>query len=310
MYVIVNAASGGGRAAEKWTRVERALRERGVAFEAHLSRSAEEGNDLLSEAIRGRHAVVVAAGGDGTVNGLVNALLDPATDRPRADVAVGAIGLGSSNDFHKPFSPGSSISGVPIRIARESAAEVDVGKAVLVDPEGRTSTRYFVLNGSLGFVAEGNAYFNGPDPVLGWFKRRHTEAAILYTALVNLFRFRPIGLHLRLDGGEPCHATVSSLAVLKKVHFAGGMRYDTPVTPDDGTFDVALWGRMGQGRILLTMAGLYAGRFRGRPRTAYRRAARVELEPERPASLELDGEVTRVVRAELVVLPRRLRICG
>ena len=136
------------------------------------------------------HDVVVAAGGDGTVNGVLNAIL--AND---VDVALGAIGLGSSNDFHKPFAADRSVAGVPVRLDPAQAVRADVGKATLTDPDGAMRTRYFVLNASLGVVAQGNAFFNAPDRTLRALKKTSVDLAIAYAALVSISRFKPIALN-------------------------------------------------------------------------------------------------------------------
>lgn len=295
MLILVNAGANGGKGAKRWARVERAL---DVEFEAVPTTSAGHAKEILAKT---RHTVVVAAGGDGTVNGVANALFELG----RTDIALGAIGLGSSNDFHKPFD--RTIADVPVRIGEPHA--VDVGRATLHGPDGRATVRHFLLNASLGFVAEGNAFFNTGDPTLLWLKRRNVEAAIVYTAVRNLAKFRPIDTWVSLDDGPAVRVALANLGILKKVHFAGGMKYDTPVSAADGMFDVNVWGRMNRADLVRTMANLYRGRFSGMPRTHAWRARRVSVVPEEPVHFETDGETTRIVRAELEVLPRALRVC-
>jgi diacylglycerol kinase family enzyme len=295
MLILVNKSSNGGRAAERWARVEPGLR--GLAFETHVTATAAAAERLIAQT---KHDVIVAAGGDGTVNSVLNAVM-----RLRPQATLGAIGLGSSNDFHKPFD--EMVSGVPVRIG--AARLVDVGRATIVC-DGVEQVRYFCLNASVGLVADGNAFFNTDDPTLLWLKRRNVDAAIAYTAFVNLLRFRPVRARLRLDGAPARTARFASLGVLKKVHFAGGMRYDTPVTADDGLFDVNLWERTQRVSVVRTLASLSRGRFRGLPGARCWRARSVRIEPERPVHLELDGEVTKVTSAELVVVPKALKVCS
>jgi len=298
MLILVNTSSNGGRGAERWTRVERALRDRGTAFTAYATRTAEDAARLVAEST---DDVVVAAGGDGTVNGVLNAIL-----RMRPTAALGAIGLGSSNDFHKPFD--AAIEDVPVRLGPPRA--VDVGRATFVTADGTERTRHFCLNASVGLVADGNAFFNTDDAALLWLKRRNVDAAIAYTAVVNLIRFRPVHARVSLDGAPARTARFASLGILKRVHFAGGMRYDTPVTADDGHFDVAMWERTERPSLVRTLASLSRGRFRGLPGAKTWRARTVRIEPERPVHLELDGEVTKVLRAELTVIPKAIRVCS
>lgn len=310
MLIVVNGSANGGKGAKRWQRLLPELAALALDYELAETASAEEGRLAVERAIDAGQDAVIAAGGDGTVNSVLNALIDPRTDRPRADLALGAIGLGSSNDFHKPFAKERELAGIPVRLAAQEAALVDVGKAVFTAPDGTTQQRYFILNGGIGLVAEGNAFFNEGTRFLSWLKRRSVGLAIFYAAFANIMRNQSVELELQLDDDEPMPLSLTNMGILKKVHFAGDMRYDTEVTADDGMFDVNLWEQMGRFAVLRMVAALYRGRFKGRKGTRTLRAGRVALSPHGAIHLELDGEVDAVTSAEISVLPRVLRVCG
>jgi len=309
MLILVNASSSSGRAAERWEAVEKELANQKFKYTAVATQSEAHATQVVRDAIKKGEKFFVAAGGDGTVNGVLNAIMDPSRDRPRASVIFGAIGLGSSNDYHKPMDQSPRIADVPAHIDDKNARLVDVGKAVMVDTAGKKIVRYFILNASIGFVAEGNAYFNTNKPVLAWFKRRNTDLAILYTIIVMLCTYKNIKASISLDGGIRKRYTITSLGILKKVQFSGDFVYDTPVTADDGMFDVNLWENMGRIGILGTLAALSKGKFTGRKKTRTWRAQSVEIAPDRPIHLELDGETTEIVSAELSVVHKAVKIC-
>ncbi|MFI6362002.1 diacylglycerol/lipid kinase family protein [Nocardia sp. NPDC050630] len=309
MLVVLNPQSNAGKALRRWRPVEDVLRERNNDLTVEMPSDAEQATKLVQASLESDPPeVIVAAGGDGMVNLVVNAIMDPATDRPRhgADaIALGAIGLGSSNDFHKPGR--TSIADVPVRLGAPEL--VDVGKATLLLPDGTRTVRYFLLNASMGLVAAGNHSFNQAHGLIGWLKSRNVEAAIIATALSNIATHKSLAVSLR--GSDWVHtAPITNVGVLKSVHFAGGMYYDTPVTGADGMFDVNIWKAAGRARILGLIAGLYRGKFRGSALATCRRDTAVELRPAAPAPLELDGEITIVESARLEVLPRVLRVCA
>lgn len=310
MLILVNPTANAGKAAGRWRSVESELRRRDVPFEARLTVSSEDAGSHVAHAVRRGERVFIAAGGDGTVHSLLNVLMSPPFEDVRDQLHLGAIGLGSSNDFHKPFSEERMLEGRPIRIDVARSLRCDVGRAVLEDREGQRHVKHFLLNASMGLVAEGNAFFNTRERILTWLKRTNVELAILYAAVVNLFRFQPLQTMLRLDGGSELALEVSTVGVLKRIHFAGGMRYDTEVAWDDGQFDVNVWERMDRATLVRTLANLYRGRFRGLPRTRCLRARNLEVSVQKPMALECDGEVTEVVRAEFEVVPKSLYVCG
>ncbi|TQM33230.1 diacylglycerol/lipid kinase family protein [Nocardia bhagyanarayanae] len=316
MLVILNPQSNAGTALRRWQPVEGALRERHPGMTVELPADADQAVKLVRTHIETgdgtRPEAIVAAGGDGMVNLVLNAIMDPATDRPRRgaeELALGAIGLGSSNDFHKPVPASATIDGVPVRVDAARAEAVDVGKATMLLPDGTRAVRYFLLNASMGLVAAGNDSFNNATGALAWLKSRNVEAAIVATALRNIATHRPMRLEVR--GTDWTYtAPITNIGVLKSVHFAGGMYYDTPVTRTDGRFDVNIWAAAGRLRVLGLIAGLYRGAFTGSPLAICHRDTAVELRPERPVPLELDGEITVVESARLEVLPRALKVCA
>jgi diacylglycerol kinase (ATP) len=310
MLVVVNGSSRGAQGASRWGRARRALMARGLSFDEVAPPSVEDSAAAIRRSIADGQKTIVAAGGDGTVNAALNAIMDPATDRPIGDVALGAVGLGSSNDFHKPMRDERSAAGFPVRVSRDQGQRVDVGKATLRHTDGSKAVRYFLLNASMGIVAEGNAFFNEGDSTVRLLKKGNTEVAILYSAFVNIARHQAQRVRVTVDDYVALDEPVVNVGVLKSVHFAGGMRYDTPVTRDDGSFDVNVWTLSSRARIVGTMVGLYGGRFQGRPATKTFRGRSVQLTPEAPAHLELDGEIVKVASAELTVLPKALFVCG
>ena len=103
---------------------------------------------------------------------------------------------------------------------------------------------------------------------------------------------------------------LTAMGILKRVHFAGGMRYDTPVAADDGMFAVNVWEPMGRWSIVGLILALYRGQFTGRRHTQAHRARRVRITAETPVDFELDGEVSKISQVDVDLVPRAVRLCG
>lgn len=319
MLVVLNPRSNAGTAPRRWEPVERTLRRRYSAMTLAIPDDADRAAELVRNHVDkhggpadGTPELVVAAGGDGMVNLVLNAIMDPETDRPRGgadNIVLGAIGLGSSNDFHKPVRDGSRIAEVPVRVDATRAEAVDVGKASMLLPDGTRAVRYFLLNASMGLVAAGNDSFNHATGAMAWLKARNVEAAIAATAMRNIATHRPLRVEVRGSDWEHL-GPITNIGVLKSVHFAGGMSYDTPVTRADGAFDINIWAPAGRLRVVGLIAGLYRGRFAASALATCHRDRAVDLRPDHPVSLELDGEITVVESARLEVLPGVLKVAA
>lgn len=311
MIVVVNASAHGGRGRAIYERLAPELAERWPHQAVFPEGEAAARQAVIDAALAGE-AVIASASGDGGVHLLVNTLMDPATDAPRWPVAVGAIGLGSSNDFHKPRQAGNDVQGVPVALDPQRGERVDLGRVDFRTPDGAPHTEYFVLNSSFGAVAEGNARYNQPSVILSGLKRISVGAAIQWCTLETMAGFRNVPARVEVDGEALELTTISTLGVIKRVHFAGDLRYDTPVTPADGQFDVNLAHDMNRIEMIRAMLALSSGKFlaAGLPKTLHRRATRVHVVPAAPAALELDGEVRQVVEATFRVIPQALQLCG
>jgi diacylglycerol kinase (ATP) len=249
----------------------------------------------------------IAAGGDGTVNLLLNAILE--TDPlDGTEVALGAIGLGSSNDFHKPFRSDSFVAGVPARVDSSRARARDVIRIDYGDPDGRPRRRFALINASLGITAEANFRFNAPGRLIRTARKLSIDAAIVAAVLQTLVSWRDVVCRLRIDGREEGTFAVTNLGLIKNPHFAGSFCYDHE--PADGALGIHLCARLSPIEAVGMLAALHRRRFRGRPKTRSWVGKGVLVEADRPFALEADGEVVRARRAEIRVLPRRIRCCA
>lgn len=297
--VVLNPAAHHATALARWARVYDAVTSR-LDVEIVPTDPAGAWRNAVVDAARGGFRVFVAAGGDGTVHALANVLVR--CGAPPGELILGAVGLGSSNDFHKPVR--TAVDGVPLRIDVAGAAPRDLVRATW-----EVGSRVFAVSASLGLTATANGFFNRPDPLLRILKARCTALAIPYAAVRTLLRHRDVPATLYLDGRTHACA-LTNLSVLKTPYLSGSFRYDTPIDPASGLFAANLCEGMGRWRAIGALAGLARGRFSGRPGTRSWAVPDLEVTLDAPGDLELDGEVFGARSVRFEVLPRRIRTCA
>ncbi len=307
MIVLVNPDAGGGRAATQWEGLCSKLRARHPSMKILLPGRGFSIAGSIGEAFDRGERHFVAAGGDGTVNLLLNALLNLKPDR-ETGLALGALALGSSNDFHKPIQPRQCTDGVSCKIDFAAARPRDVVH-VSYSEKGREAGRYFLINASVGLTAEANAFFNNPDRLLGWLKRKYTDPAILYAAIRTILRYRNEEMTLKFPDAGASTVQVTNLGIVRNLHFSGGLRYGDNQTVRSGMMGVHLcYGTGIPGRLRL-LAALARGTFDHLPRTLSRQTHSLRLEARTDFSLEMDGEIVRTNRATFTVLPDHIKVC-
>jgi diacylglycerol kinase (ATP) len=308
MIILLNPHAGGGTALEKWRRVSAILPPiREKAEFCFLDAHTAPDEIVKSGVLRGDNHFL-AAGGDGTVNTALNAIMH-LPDSLRDRVILGAIGLGSSNDFHKPGDAGHMVEGVPVRLDFQRPAWHDVGN-VLIHHNGHSSSHYFLINASAGITARGNALFNNPGPMLAWLKRTSTPMAILYAALRAISVHENLPCTIAIQGGDPVPVNLTNIGIVKNPHFSGSLHYEGPANVADGNFQIFLAEDMHLIERIGLLKALSSGRFGGLAKTRSWRAPAMTIASTRTFPLELDGEVYQTDRAEFKVLPQTLQVCS
>ena len=315
--VVLNAHAHGEESRELWRRVEPEVQS---LFTVRLVETDTAGQwaGAVASAIQEGWRVFIAAGGDGTVNGLLNAIVEQRGTRPLGELILGAVGLGSSNDFHKPY--GRVIAGIPVKIRPEAGRRRDVCLARFRDSAGQAQARCFLVSASIGVTAEANAFFNSADPLMVVLKKRWTSGAIFYAALRTIAICRNIPARIEvgpagLANGVPevRDTAITNLSVLKTPYLSGSFRFDTPVERDSGLMAVNLCERMGRVVMIRALVDLLQGRFLGgRNRTGRHHwmTSRLAVTAARTAALELDGEIEWGSEVAFEVLPEKIGECS
>ncbi len=307
MRIYLNPYCDFGQGWSKWREIEPELRKRFGEFDVEEIQSPSKLSSQIEKAIKGGERIFIAAGGDGTVNLIVNTLM--ASSAAKKDLILGAVGLGSSNDYHKPFRSETFVQGIPTRMNSRKAFPCDMIRIRYRNGQNNTWTRFSIINASIGITAQANALYNSRLPFIVRIKRFSHDCAVVASALKTIFSYRNIPCTLTLGKSESRSFHLTNLGVIKNPHFAGGLCYDTCLKPDDGKLGVNLCAGMTKFETIKTLARLYRRQFRGQPKTYSWNVNTLSVESALPFALEMDGEVVSARHAEFKLLPKAMRCC-
>jgi YegS/Rv2252/BmrU family lipid kinase len=307
--VVVNPKSQGGRLGKQWPQLAETLR-RAFAFEDVATTAPGDATRIAREALRGGAERVVAVGGDGTINEVVNGFFEEARagEPPRAirpAAALGVLPRGTGGDFRKTLGLDGELRKCAPRLAGHRRA-VDVGRIEYVADDGRPAARYFLNVAEAGVGAEVVRIANRSTKLFGG------KATFALASVRALAGWRDIPVRFSLDGRPPEDAVVTTFAVANGRCFGGGMIVAPGARLDDGLFSITVWSGYGLADFALRGASMYDGshvKLKG-TRTATARSVRLEpgANAATPLGIEADGEPIGRLPATFTVLPGALQL--
>lgn len=289
-YIVVNPASGAGRAARFRPRLETALARAGLAFDLAESAAPGDVGRLAARAAAGGHRRMLAVGGDGTLNEMVNGLSDSGV-APR-DCLVAAAAGGTGNDWSRAMGIPDDPARLAACMARAASRPADLGAAV----DGRGSRSVFHNVAGAGLDAE----------VIRRTPRRGPRGAAYLAGLARtLATFRPPCFRVAVDGHEVRGPRLLALASIGP-RCGGGMRLTPGAVADDGWLDLLLLDPLTLAGALARLPKLFDGRLAGDPAFQVTRCRAATIAADPPCGVELDGQLFGTTPVTVTILPGAL----
>ncbi len=278
-------------------RIEAALGQ-GAGIEVRRTEAAGDAERLAAEAVDEGFELVVAAGGDGTLNEVVNGLA-AGFGRTR----LGILPLGTGNDFARTIGVPADLEQALAVLAAGRLWRIDVGRVEVQDAETAAAVRrYFVNVSAGGFAGEMNERMD--DDV----KSRWGPLAYLRTALEAFADRKGYETKLTLDGSEVLCLPTYNVVVSNARYVAAGIPVAPQAELDDGLFDVMVVPERSIPQLAALVPQILLGRHTESDLLELRRARRVEVRSDPPMLFNVDGELVGVSPAVFEVLPRVLDV--
>jgi lipid kinase YegS len=266
------------------------LRSQGHSVHPRLTFDKHDAVRYARLATRKRADLIIAAGGDGTVNEVVNGIARVETERtPRLAV----IPLGTANDFAK---------GLQIPMTVQEATELAVQGNVADVDVAEVNERCFVNVSTGGF---------GPDiteEASSKSKARFGKLAYLFTAVKKLSDLQPMHARFELDSGVLYDGPFFFFAVGNARQTGGG----TPVTPradySDAQLDVAVVTGEKKRDFISLLPDLRAGSHPDDPDVLYVKTRTLQVHASDDIAVNADGEPLKGSRFDYRILSRRIRV--
>ena len=294
--VIFNPQANRGTAGRLLPELERCL---GLHGQADLVQTTRQGEavELAVQALEQGFEMVVAAGGDGTVNEIVNGCLSHAGAEGR--ITLGIIPIGSGNDLAWTIGLPPDLETACARVFTGERRAIDIGR--ISDGSGRS--RYFCNGVGIGF-----------DGTVAREVQKITWAGGFTKYLIGLARtfilyYDAPQVTIRY-GDKEISDEILMLTVSNGRRHGGGFIITPEATLDDGCLDLCIVRRVGRLGILQLIPRFLKGTHVGDARVQMDRGQRVIVEVPTGLATHLDGEIFADAARwlDIEVLPRRLAV--
>jgi len=285
----------------KWRRIEKYIKGNYHSCDVRVTKSDGQATHLTRDAVKSGCQVVVAVGGDGTVNEVVNGFFEKGVMFDQ-DLVLAIIPLGSGCDLARSLDIPSEMSGTIRALEGNSTRRIDVGTVDFVNLSGERERRHFVNIADLGGGGLVVQKANRAPRILG--RRPNYLWGILSVA----FSYEARMMNVSIDGGEPLRLAAKNLIIANGRYFGRGFLAAPQAKMDDGLFDIVSIGDFGTIESLWHLPKLYRGTHLGLEKVSYFRGRRVEASSDEEVLLEMDGELVGTLPATFGIIPGAINV--
>jgi len=302
--VIVNPAAHKGGAARRWAAIGTELAARLGPFEPRFTTAPGHATALARAALADGMRRIVAVGGDGTANEVLNGMLD-AAGRPTApDAVLCPIPAGTANELCRALGHLAHPTRAYAAAASGASRAIDLLRVRCTGLDGRPVDRFGYLVVSLGAAAT----ISHRTSRSRWAKKLGGIAYLLMTPPVTLgYRNRDIAI--TVDGVARGTRPIFTAMVANTENGGGGMRLMPGAKFDDGVLDLIEMGDIGPLAMLATvLPKVYSGGHVHHPKVRVSRGTSFRFESAVDTLVDLDGETVGSLPLDVSVMPRGLRV--
>jgi YegS/Rv2252/BmrU family lipid kinase len=272
----------------------------GMQISALLTRSSQDAIDLAEQAILDGASFVIAVGGDGMVNEVVNGYMKVPKEL-RCKVALGVFPAGKGNDYVRSLRTSGELKELFALIKGSKTRAVDLGLVTCVGLDGRESKRYFnniADVGLAGYIVQ-DIDLSGTF-INGFFTY---QKAIIQTFLT----YRHI--KVRLESAElNWEGRILSIVMAKGKFFGSGLCIAPHASIDDGKLGLVLIGDVSLWDYIKNLGKLKKGLKLEHPEASYHTIGGCKITPvEGQCPIDMDGEFIGYAPMEVEVVPAAVR---
>jgi len=296
---ILNPGSRGGKSKTKFEMIFAFLQNNRVKFDCKLTETLEDAYTFSVEGNLRGYDVIVAVGGDGTINRVINGFYDSQGKRI-SNSKLAVIHTGTSPDFCKSYDLPLKIDQALNAVLKGKSIKIPMGKIKYIGEydkklDGRPlslthenlQTSFFACCTNIGLGASvARGANSGIRDYIGDF------AGTFVSLIKTLITYRPVNLAVCIDGKKQVFENVYNIFVGKTTYIASGIKVKNKLSLRDSRFYTLIIQNIGVANWVSVLRKLYSAKeFANSNTMSLQYAQQIEVYgSSRNNELEFDGD--------------------
>ena len=243
--------------------------------------------DILLSMDQDEYSKIIAAGGDGTINIVVNAMMKTGCELP-----IAVFPAGTANDYAHYFNIPTDLDGM---------LEIATGDRYVAADIGRCNQRYFVNVAAIGSVIDVSQKTDSS------MKNALGILAYYLKGLSELRTLKPVKVTITANDRKFTES-IFFMVVLNGNSAGGFRRLGVTSSINDGIFDVILFKETKFAELPLLALSVLQGKHPDNEHVMYFQTSRIHIDSDEQISTDVDGEIGEPLPLDIEIIPKRIRV--
>jgi YegS/Rv2252/BmrU family lipid kinase len=287
---IINPAAGKGKTLKLIPEIEKAFKDRKDKFFIEITDGTGHATEIAREYSRKDDFRIYSVGGDGTLNEVLNGMVN-------SSCSLAVIPSGTGNDFIKSifnFSKKDNIEDILVKMINGTEKDIDLCEV---------NDRYFINIASVGFDADVayNTIKFKKLPFIGG------KLAYILGIINTVFNYKSYKLNIEI-GSEIINMDALLAAVANGKYYGGGINVTPEAEIDDGLFQICAIESVSRFKILRLFPKVIKGTHGDIREVFFYSGNKVKIKSEENITFNIDGEITRGKEAEFKIIHNGIKV--
>lgn len=285
---IINPTAGNGKALKYKSIIEDYFKYRNEKYDIRITERAGHAIEILRNYDYSEECNVYSIGGDGTLNEVINGLINK-------NASLGIIPAGSGNDFVRSYMNEIDFKDILKRTIEGKSKDIDIGCI---------NNQYFINISAVGFPADVNKnakIFKNSRMIPG-------SLAYIFGAIVSLFKFKYPKIKFIIDGVE-LNDEMFLVAIANGRCYGGGIILAPDAEIADGQLDFYGIKKSSPYKIFKYLISFLLGKdIRNIEETYYYKCKSLKIISEKEIISNIDGEIIKSNEFDFDILPKGIKL--